>query len=29
MGQLLISRPTISSWESDKTLPDISNLLKK
>lgn len=26
--KLLISRPTISSWESDKTLPDISNLLK-
>lgn len=26
--KLQISRPTISSWESDKTLPDISNLLK-
>lgn len=25
--KLLVSRPTISSWESDKTLPDISNLL--
>ena len=27
-AKLQISRPTISSWESDKTLPDISNLLK-
>lgn len=26
--KLQISRPTISSWESEKTLPDISNLLK-
>ena len=26
--RLKISRPTISSWEGDKTLPDISNLLK-
>lgn len=26
--KLQISRPTISNWESDKTLPDISNLLK-
>jgi len=26
--RMKVSRPTISSWESDKTLPDISNLLK-